>query len=791
MTTEQETTNSLLVTETSFSSTSNKFRRIGTLRRRLLITLLPTVLLPLTIGSGIAYRLTERRAIDREYLQLENNAYLSSNAVTALFQEYFQLNDVIASNTIAIEAMREGNQQTQADNLPSVPIEVLEEKFATTKLLISNDKLNQYLTQVVEKSNIVEIILTERNGLNVGYSDLTSDFVQRDEFWWRTSLLKGKAIGETELDESANTLVFSISQEVIDPDNKMFLGMMKTLIPLDLLNTNLASYLSNSFDESEVLQIYNPITDSIIGTITNTGSDIEIQEILGGEPIALAAQIIIDSIISRRSLTEIRQAISNETDFSKIVLNRKEIFSEVATFARLENQNKIYTLSTIPGTNLITITSTAKSEIAAAGRSLLVTFALTTIILGVASLGVIIFLARQITQPLTDLSATTQQAAAGNLDVEANLKGTLETQILADNFNNLVKKVKESLKNQKVIADEQRQQKEQLEQAIVTLLDDVSDATEGDLTVRANLDSLELSTVADLFNAIITNLQDIAIEAKQSTNQVGDSLKQNESAIRSLAEKAIEETRETRDTLLSVQQMTQSIQTVAQNASQAEQIVDDTYNTVLNSTQNMDLTVESILDLRTTVNESAKKMQRLGESSRKITQAVSLIEEIALKTNVLAINASAEADRAGEYGQGFAVVAQQVGTLAEQCSAATQEIANIVTAIQIETEEVGRVMESGTAKVLETTGLVEFTKESLSVVLQKSQEINQLMSSISQSTVSQADTSQNVTNLMQKIARLSETTSQSSQEVAQSIVETAQVAAKLQSTVAQFKVTDL
>ena len=318
----------------------------------------------------------------------------------------------------------------------------------------------------------------------------------------------------------------------------------------------------------------------------------------------------------------------------------------------------------------------------------------------------------------------------------------------------------------------------------------LADATDGDLTVRANLDSMELSTIADLFNAIITNLQDIAIEAKQSSNQVGFSLKENESAIRTLAEQAISEAQETRNTLLSVEQMSLSIKAVADNANQAEKIADDTYSTVINSTNNMDLTVNSILDLRTTVGETAKKMKRLGESSQKISQAVSFIEEIALKTNVLAINASVEAGRAGEYGEGFTIVAEQVGALAEQSAAATKEIASIVAAIQTETQEVNQALESGTIQVVETTRLVENTKESLGLVLEKSQTINQLMESIAQSTVSQTTTSENVTNLMQKIARLSEASSQSSVKVAQSIVDTAKVAAKLESTVAQFKVAE-
>ncbi|MCC0177497.1 HAMP domain-containing protein [Waterburya agarophytonicola K14] len=418
---------------------------------------------------------------------------------------------------------------------------------------------------------------------------------------------------------------------------------------------------------------------------------------------------------------------------------------------------------------------------------------LATLIAGVSILMVGLltwFLASRLTKPISKITAAATNFAEGNLDQKVELSQDDEIGILADSFNTMAQQLQESIIKIESKAEEQSQEKRKLEEAIYTLLDEVSDATDGDLTVRANLDSMELSTVADLFNAIIDNLQDIAIEAKESSSLVGSSLQQNELAIRLLAEQAIDEAKETRDTLMSVEQMSQSIQAVSENASQAEKITDDTYNTIVNSTKNMDLTVASILELRSTVGETSKKMKRLGESSQKISQAVSFIEEIALRTNVLAINASVEAGRAGEYGQGFTIVAEQVGALAEQSAAATKEIANIVAAIQAETQEVNQAMESGTTQVVETTRLVENTKQGLNLVLAKSQEVNRLMGSISQSTISQADTSQNITKLMQKIATLSETTSQSSAQVAQSIVETAKVAQKLESTVGQFKVAE-
>jgi methyl-accepting chemotaxis protein PixJ len=398
---------------------------------------------------------------------------------------------------------------------------------------------------------------------------------------------------------------------------------------------------------------------------------------------------------------------------------------------------------------------------------------------------------KYISRPLKRLSEFAAQIATGEAGVRLEITDRLdEIGILAYNLNEMAKNVDTNLEIRRHDAEQQRQQREELEQAIYTLLDEVGGAMDGDLTVRASLASMDMSTVADLFNAIIDSLQEIAIEAKQSTSQVGTSLKQNAIAIRLLSERAVTNAAETRNALDSVEQISLSIQAVAENAHQAAKISDDTYTTALNSSDNMDRTVDSILSLRTTVGETAKKMKRLGESAQKISQVVSLMEEIALKTNLLAINASVEAGRAGEQGLGFTIVAEQVGSLAEQSGLAAKEIAKMVAAIQIETQEVSKAMESGTTQVVDSTRLVESTKKSLGIVLEKSQEINRLMKSISQTTVSQSNTSQAITIEMQQIAELSEASSLSSQSIARSIVTTAEVAQKLESTVAKFKVSE-
>jgi twitching motility protein PilJ len=413
-------------------------------------------------------------------------------------------------------------------------------------------------------------------------------------------------------------------------------------------------------------------------------------------------------------------------------------------------------------------------------------FGTTSAVILVAAIA--IYMAKYATIPLTDAVTALKKIGLGQLDTRLTVTGDDELGELSSNINLMAQQIQNSLEEQKNLAQQQQEDKEKLEQEIYQLLDEVQGALDGDLTVRASLSSMEMSTVADLFNAIIDNLSDIAIRVKESSSQVSSSLGQNEQSIQQLAEQAIKETEETRKTLGSVEQMYISIEEVAENANQAAQFANDAYNVTQEGTQAIAETAQSIIGLRTTVGETAKKMKRLGESSQKISQVVSLIEEIALKTNLLAINASVEASRAGEQGQGFSIVAEQVGALAEQSATATKEISKIVEAIQQETQEVSEAMELGTTQVVESTRLVEDTQKRLQQVLERSQRINELMQSISQATISQTDTSRSLTELMQEIAQLAEQRLNASQEVAQSMQNNAQVAKQLESVVEQFKV---
>ena len=786
-----------MVTEKNPNNLDQRFSNEVSLRTRLLTFVLPIVLAPLMVSSLIGEQIIERKTKASVYSELQSDTLLTAKTAKYFIRQGRDLSKLLTKDNRIIDLVTAGNKKMADEQLDRLSIEELEQKFAASKLLISDPEVDTFLQNIVDETNAHHVVVTQKDGLGVAYTVTDPDLVQRDEAWWQEAQTGEVFISDPKYHDWIDADVIPIYKTINDPQTQEFLGVVKANMSLSALEIAIDANLSSFGKKPYKFQIVNSSNGRVFDNVESQEElankqsiDIESQAFHGDENILQLAQTLSQAANQQTDLAALQQSTEQQPKYSEVIIQEETMFSLKSVTALVRYQDKVYSFSTIPDTNLVAVGAFDYAVVTALGRELVTSFALIGIALGTVATGLTVLFARRLSEPLVVLSETTRRSAAGDLSLKANVVGTKETKILAHNFNQLITQVQNSITNQQEIAEKQFQEKEKLEEAIYELIDEISEAIDGDLTVRASLDSLELSTVADLFNAIVDNLEDIAVETRNSSSAVGSALQENEMAIRALAEQAIAEVAETRSTLISVEEMAASIQEVAQNAKEAEQITDDAYHEVLQSTENMNLTVNSILALRDTVGETENKMKRLGESSQQIAQALTLIEEISLKTNVLAINASAEAERAGEYGQGFTVVAEQVGSLAKQSAAATREISRIITTIQTETAEVSEAMKSGTIQVTDSTELVRSTKNSLAQVLKKSQEITQLMSSISATTISQANTSQSVTNLMQKIAELSEMTSQSSEKVAKSIGDTALVAQKLESTVAQFKVSE-
>jgi twitching motility protein PilJ len=234
--------------------------------------------------------------------------------------------------------------------------------------------------------------------------------------------------------------------------------------------------------------------------------------------------------------------------------------------------------------------------------------------------------------------------------------------------------------------------------------------------------------------------------------------------------------------------MTDAIQRVAEAAREAESVAKDASNAAIKGGEAVDQTVGGILEVRETVAETTRKVKRLAESSQEISRIVALINAIAGRTNLLALNASIEAARAGEAGKGFAIVADEVRQLADRSAKALKDIEQIVMQIQGETNLVMTAMEEGQQQVIKVTQLSEQAKQSLDNIIQVTNRIDVLVRAITADTVEQNEVARAVSQVMQAVEHTAQETSQESQKVSISLQNLVGVARDLLTSVERFRV---
>lgn len=343
------------------------------------------------------------------------------------------------------------------------------------------------------------------------------------------------------------------------------------------------------------------------------------------------------------------------------------------------------------------------------------------------------------------------------------------------------------LQQQKLAEAQEKLAKEVIQSRALTLLQELRDVSEGNLTVRAQVTEDEIGTIADSYNSTIESLQKLVDQTKVAAIEVQSNTVVNNQAIQSLTQETIVQATAIKQMLEQVTGMEQSIKLVATQADRAEKFVQQATVTIDHGDQAMDRTVSEINIAQQTVTQTAFKAEKLGESSQEISQAVNLISRFAAQTHLLALKASIEAARAGEQGKGFAVIADEVRSLATQSAEATAEIETLVNKIQLETSEVVAAMNQGAEQIASGNELVQQTRHSLTHINQVSQEISQLVSSITQATQQQSATSATVTQTIVEVAEIAQNNSQGATKVSESIQQLSAIADKLQLAIAKFK----
>lgn len=337
----------------------------------------------------------------------------------------------------------------------------------------------------------------------------------------------------------------------------------------------------------------------------------------------------------------------------------------------------------------------------------------------------------------------------------------------------------------------QAEQNEQNQQAILRLLDELSSLADGNLTVHATVTDDITGAIADSINYAIGALRDLVATVNNSSILVDAAAKQTEAASQHLVQASETQTKHATAASESIGQVVSAIEEVSGNAERCSDVAHHSVDVAHKGGEAVRRTIDGMNTIRETIQDTSKRIKRLGESSQEIGNIVALIEEIAEQTNILALNASIEASRAGEAGRGFAVVADEVQKLAERSSNATKQIEVLVSTIQSDTNEAVVAMERSTTDVVGGSLLAENAGAALVEIEQVSHQIASLVQNISTSSKGQTEV---VAGIASNIAVLREISSKALEYTASTlsaISKLSQLASELRKTVSGFVLPDV
>ena len=319
------------------------------------------------------------------------------------------------------------------------------------------------------------------------------------------------------------------------------------------------------------------------------------------------------------------------------------------------------------------------------------------------------------------------------------------------------------------------------------LMNELSDLADGDLNSKATVTEDITGAIADTINYTTDELRKLVSRVINVSQQVSLATGEAGTVTKGLLLAAQKQASEIRDAGGAVDLMTKSIQEVDNTAAQSSEVARRTLEITEQGAKSVQNSVAGMDGIREQIQETAKRIKRLGESSQEIGEIVGLISDITEQTNVLALNAAIQAASAGEAGRGFAVVAEEVQRLAERSAEATKQIGLLVKTIQGDTQDAVTAMEKSTQGVVAGAKLSDEAGKALQEIESSTRELTDLVNSISVSTQVQNDMASEVANVMTEILKITEQTSKGTQLTSNSVAQLEGLAKELNGSVAGFK----
>jgi len=366
--------------------------------------------------------------------------------------------------------------------------------------------------------------------------------------------------------------------------------------------------------------------------------------------------------------------------------------------------------------------------------------------------------------------------------------GSLALLVIVASIALMVRSFLSSERRRAIEADMQNQKNQQ---AIMRLLDEMSSLADGDLTVRATVTDDMTGAIADSVNFAVEQLRELVTGINITARTVSESAQETMDTTGKLAAASGQQAEQVREATDTINEMAGSLDGMAKRSRESSEVAQRSVAIAHNGSQMVQQTIRGMDTIREQIQETSKRIKRLGESSQEIGDIVELINGIAEQTNILALNAAIQSASAGGAGRGFAVVADEVQRLAERATNATRRIELLVKNIQADTSEAVESMESTTSEVVSGAEKAEDAGEALKRIESVSKDLSSLIEQIAQEAQAQSETATRIAGQMISIRDVSIRTSEGSNQTAQSMGRLADLVHKLSDSVADFKLPDV
>ncbi len=328
-----------------------------------------------------------------------------------------------------------------------------------------------------------------------------------------------------------------------------------------------------------------------------------------------------------------------------------------------------------------------------------------------------------------------------------------------------------------------------ISQPIATLVGLFQKVASGDLTVRMETKREdEIGQLSASFNTVTGNLQKLVKECAASSQQVAAAASEIASSAEEMASGLSKQEEQTGQVSAAVEEMSASVVEVARKAADAAQAAEDSGKQATNGGAVVHQTIEEMKQIASQVTDSAKAVGALGQKSEQIGQIISVINDIADQTNLLALNAAIEAARAGEHGRGFAVVADEVRKLAERTTQATEEVAKSIREIQTGTGDSVQIINASTNKVSKGVDLANSAGSALETIVSGSKSLQGMVQSIATASQQQSAAGEQIAKSVEQISAVTRESTAGAQQAAQAATQLSEQAQNLATLVGRFKV---